>query len=708
MNIFPEHNLLVNEFEQIKGYVSEYCISNMGKDLVQDLKPEADFDDLLLALNRNNEFKKLLDNGEVFPAEGYEDIARELNLLRIENSVLSPEHCLKILSLTKTVHQILNFFKNREGLYLQLETLTDGIRFEKSIVDLIEEVFDDFGVVKSSASAELAHIRKLLQRKRFEVNRIYLHVIAKYKKNGWVTDTEESSRNGRRVISIVAEQKRTLNGIVHDISATGKTAYLEPEEAVGINNLLLNLEQEERAEILRILKELTQRLRKFILPLQQYFELVAHLDLIRAKALFANSINAKLPLVSNVPVIELYNARHPLLFIQNKNQSKKTIPFSLTLNNEKRILVISGPNAGGKTVCMKATALLQIMLQSGLLVSADERSVFGIFENVLIDIGDSQSIEYELSTYSSRLQKMKLFLETANAKTLFIIDEFGTGTDPELGGALAEAILEELNNKNCFGIITTHFLNLKVLADKTPGIINGCMLFDVQRLEPLYELVIGKPGSSYTFVVAERSGLPKSLIQNANSKVSQSHVMLEKMLQQVEHDKNAITLKLKQVASAEQTLNDLLDRYENLRQQNENAKLKFDERIKKTESRMINEFDSKVIKFVNEWNNTKNKKAVLEKYKKMHSKQHAEIEKVQKAAEELTLQKNLSIMKVGVWVRLKGGKTIGKIESISNKKATVVFGSFKTIADLIHLVPVNDEDVPKKIKEEFKDFKLKG
>lgn len=708
MNIYPEHNLLISEFEQIKGYVAEFCISNMGKDLVMDLKPESDFEILLLALNQTNEFKKLLDNGEIFPYEGYEDIARELNLLRIENSVLSPEHCLKILSLTKTVHQILNFFKNREALYPQLETLIEGLRYEKSIVDLIEEVFDDFGVVKSSASAQLAHIRKLLQRKRFEVNRVYMHIIAKYKKNGWVTDNEESSRNGRRVISIVAEQKRTLNGIVHDISATGKTAYLEPEEAVGINNMVLNLEQEERAEILRILKELTQRLRKFTLPLQQYFELVAHLDLVRAKALFGNSINAKLPLIANSPVIELHKAYHPLLFIQNKNQLKKTIPFSLTLNNEKRILVISGPNAGGKTVCMKATALLQIMLQSGLLVSAEERSVFGIFENLLIDIGDSQSIEYELSTYSSRLQKMKLFLETANAKTLFIIDEFGTGTDPELGGALAEAILEELNTKNSFGIITTHFLNLKVLADKTSGIINGCMLFDVQRLEPLYELVIGKPGSSYTFVVAERSGLSSALIQNANSKVSQSHIMLEKILQQVEHDKNAITLKLKQVESAEQTLNDLLDRYENLRQQNENSKLKFDEKIKKTEGRMIQEFDNKVIKFVNEWNNSKNKKAVLDKYKKLHSKQNAEIEKAQQAVEELTLQKNLLIMKVGVWVRLKGGKTIGKIESINNKKATVVFGSFKTIADLIHLVPVNEDDVPKKIKEEFKDFKLKS
>lgn len=705
MNIFPPQNLLVSEFELIKALIAENCISQMGKDLVSDVIPGDDYDSIILALKQTHEFKRVIDNGEVFPTEGYENIATELNLLRIENSVLSAEHCLKILSLTKTTRIILNFFENRKSLYENLEILVDGINYEKSIVELIEEVFDEFGVVKSSASPELAHIRKLLQRKRFEADRIYQQVINKYKKNGWVTEIEESSRNGRRVISIVAEQKRSLNGIVHDLSSTGKTAYLEPEEAVGINNLVLSLEQDERAEILRILRELTQRLRKYSASLQQYFDLVAEIDFIRAKAVYAIAIKAQLPVIKNIPVIDLQNARHPLLFLQNQSQKKKTIPFNLQLDGDKRIIVISGPNAGGKTVCMKATALLQLMLQAGMLVSVDERSVFGIFKNVLIDIGDSQSIEYELSTYSSRLQKMKQFLETADADTLFIIDEFGTGTDPELGGALAEAILEELNTKRSFGLITTHFLNLKVLADKTQGIINGCMLFDVQRLEPMYELVIGKPGSSYTFIVAERSGLPAHVIKSANTKVSQNHVLLEKMLQQAEHDKNAVTQKLKQVASAEETLNELLEKYEGLRLQNENAKRKFDERIKNAENRMIKEFDSKVVKFVNEWNNSKNKKYVLEKYKRMHAKQKGEIEKVQHAADQIALEENLRKMKAGVWVRLKGGKTIGRIESIQNKKANVFFGSFKTIADLIHLVPVDEDEVPKKVKEELKNSK---
>ncbi|MEO8149781.1 MAG: DNA mismatch repair protein MutS [Bacteroidia bacterium] len=703
MNIFPQQNLLISEFEEIKTRMAAYCISNMGKDLAHELKPTSDFNLIKLALDQTQEFKRIIENGEVFPYNGYEDISRELNILRIENSVLSAEHCLKILSLTKVIHLILKFFKERESLYENLELLIEGVVYEKAIVDLIEEVFDDHGVVKSSASPELAHIRKTLQRKRLEVDRVYQQVIARYKKNGWVTESEESTRSGRRVISIVAEQKRTLNGIVHDISATGKTAYLEPEEAVGINSIVQSLEQEERLEILRILRELTQRLRKFQSQLQQYYELVAQLDFIHAKAAFAIAIKAHIPFIKNSSQVVLNNARHPLLFLQNQSQQKKTIPFSLTLNDDKRIIVISGPNAGGKTVCMKATALLQLMLQSGLLVSVDEASVFGIFENVLVDIGDSQSIEYELSTYSSRLQKMKQFLETADERTLFIIDEFGTGTDPELGGALAEAILEELNNKHCYGLITTHFLNLKVLADKTPGIFNGCMLFDSQKLEPKYELVVGKPGSSYTFVVAERSGLPKQVISNAENKVTKTHVMLEQMLQQVEHDKNSITQKLKQVESAEQTLNELLEKYERLRQQNENSKIKFDEKVKSAENRMINEFDAKVLKFVNEWNNSKNKKQVLEKYKRMHSRQKTEIEKTLKAAEIIEIEENLKKLNVGVWVRLKGGKTIGKIESIQNKKANVFFGTFKTIADLIHLVPVEEDEVPKKIKEGFKN-----
>ncbi len=705
MNIFPSQNLLITEFEEIKSAIAVHCISNMGKNLVQALKPTSDFETIKHALTQTREFKRIVDNGEAFPYDGYEDIEKELNILRIENSVLSAEHCLKILSLTKTIHLILKFFEDRKSLYEMLEQLTEGILFEKAIVDLIEEVFDDYGVVKSSASPELAHIRKTLQRKRYEADRVYQQVITKYKKHGWVTESEESTRSGRRVISIVAEQKRSLQGIIHDLSATGKTAYLEPEEAVGINNIVQGLEQEERMEILRILRELTHRLRKFQLQLQQYFKLVSQLDFIHAKASFAIAIKAHIPFLINNAQVILHNARHPLLYLQNQSQQKKTIPFSLTLEGDKRIIVISGPNAGGKTVCMKATALLQLMLQSGLLVSADETSVFGIFENILVDIGDSQSIEYELSTYSSRLQKMKQFLATANEQTLFIIDEFGTGTDPELGGALAEAILEELNNRQCFGIITTHFLNLKVLADKTRGIFNGCMLFDSTRLEPKYELVIGKPGSSYTFVVAQRSGLPKNVIKNAEGKVSKSHVLLERMLQQVEHEKNAIAQKLRQVESAEQTLNELLDKYETLRKVNENAKQKFDERIKNTENRLIKEFDLRLLKFTNEWANSKNKKYVLEKYKRMFSPQKTEIEKKQKAAEQKQTEENLKKMKPGLWVRLKGGKTIGRIETMQGNKAQVLFGTFKTIAELIHLVPVEEENVPKKVKEEMKSSK---
>ncbi|HQV01035.1 MAG TPA: hypothetical protein PLO59_07740, partial [Bacteroidia bacterium] len=445
--VYPTTNLLTDEFEQIKKQAQTFCLSTMGAACMQNAQPTGSFETMLTWLSQTNDFKKIIDNAESFVAEGYEDISRELNILRIENAVLSAEHCLKILSLTQAIKSILLFYSNKHVLYPHAAQTANNIYYEPQISLLIENVFDEFGIVKSSASDALANIRKTLQRKRAEADRIYLQLINKYKKNGWISEIEESTRNGRRVISIVAEQKRSLNGIVHDVSATGKTAYLEPEAAVEINNIIAALEQDERQEILRILRALTTNLRQFTLVLNQYFELITITDFLRAKALFALQLKACMPLLSSQPFIQLKDARHPLLILQHIKSGKKTIPFTLLLNQQNRILVISGPNAGGKTVCMKATALLQIMLQAGFLISTHESSVCGFFNNFLIEIGDSQSIAYELSTYASRLQKMKMFLQEAGPKSLFIIDEFGTGTDPEMGGALAESILESLNQK---------------------------------------------------------------------------------------------------------------------------------------------------------------------------------------------------------------------------------------------------------------------
>lgn len=478
---------------------------------------------------------------------------------------------------------------------------------------------------------------------------------------------------------------------MHDVSATGKTVFLEPQEVIEINNTIFNLEQEERLEIQRILRELTSSLRKYYSLLMQYMEALSEFDFTRAKALFAISGDAHFPHLVNKPIIELINAKHPLLYVYNKENKKTTIPFDLKLDFSKRILVISGPNAGGKTVCMKTIGLLQMMLQSGMLVTADENSTMGIFENLLVDIGDSQSLEYELSTYSSRLQNAKVFLERSNEKSLFLIDEFGTGTDPNLGGALAESILVELNKKKSFGIVTTHYLNLKVMADKTPGIINGSMAFDAKNLKPLYRLMVGKPGSSYTFVVAERSGLPQSVIQRAKSKVDNKSLVLEKLLNEVEKDKSVLKKKLDEIFEKEKKLNEFIARSEKLSLEVEQTYNQLDARIKQKELKLISQSEEIIRKFLKEYKLSKNKTQTLNEYLFKFGNRKKELQPVhndKEIAEEI--KKRIESIKVGSLVKLIKGRTTGKVAQITNGKAHVLFGAMKTICDLSQLIPIED------------------
>lgn len=685
MFIFPSTSLLADEFLSIKNHISNYCLSPSGKARVMALVPGNDAEWIRLLLGKTNEFRRIISASENFPSENYKDLDRELKLLRIENSVLQPEQALNILLVTKTIAAIDHFFKNNSERYPLLFSIMENVFYEKNISDEIEKVLDEFGVVKSTASPELMSIRRSLQRSRSEAERVYQQVINKYKKDGWLTDSEESTRNGRRVLSIVAEQKRTLKGIIHDVSATGKTAFLEPQEVVGINNTIVQLEQDERLEILRILRELTQTLRKYLSHIESYSVALSEFDLTRAKGLFATHINAIFPELNTNSSFDLKNARHPLLYLHNKLQKKETIPFDLRLDFKNRILVISGPNAGGKTVCMKTIGLLQMMLQSGMLVTAGDGSKMGIFNNLLIDIGDSQSIEYELSTYSSRLQHMKVFLDKADEHTLFLIDEFGSGTDPDLGGALAEALLENLNECKSTGVITTHYMNLKVLADKTPGIINGSMAFDAKNLKPLFRLQVGKPGSSYTFVVAQRSGLPGKLIDNARGKVSRKHVMLEQLLNKVEKEKNVTGKKLADAELKEKKLNELLKRNESLIFQNESIKNNLENHLKKQEEKLINQYENRIKRFAKDFKNTKNKKYVVDKFlDELGLKRDRTEEKRSKRVIDTRI-------KTGSEVKLYNGKVKGIVESIEGGKALVLFGMFKTRCELVDLVLIEDE-----------------
>ena len=692
MKIFPVQSLLINEFDKVKAIVEESCAGPGGQALAKTMNPGSSFEDILKTLSETEEFRKIISNSESLRIETYPDLTQELKLLNIRNSVLTATQFLQIRKIAELMKTLLNFFKGAIERYPVLAKIVSELTFENIIIEEIQKVLDESGIVRSNASPALASFRKQIARKRIEADQLYNSLINKYRKNGWITDNEESWRNGRRVISIYTEHKRSAKGIIHDISATGKTCYVEPDEAIPVNNMVFELEDEEKQEIYNILKSLTDALRKHKETILLYVGHVSHFDFVAARANVALQMNASLPFLVNKPQIDLRNAKHPLLYIYNKLTGKPTIPFSLKLDASNRILVISGPNAGGKTVCMKTTGLLQMLLQSGMLVTADENSTFGFFKNLLVDIGDSQSLEFELSTYSSRLKHMKVFLQKADAATLFLIDEFGTGTDPNLGGALAEAILEELNYRKAFGIITTHYMNLKVMADRTPGIINGSMTFDTKKLAPLYQLDVGKPGSSYTFVVAERSGIPFHVIRKAKSRVKKNSLQLEQTLNKLEHEKSELNKLLLAAVEKEKELKQLTEKYKQNISTQEKHRTENDERLKQKELRMVTQMETQLQRFIRDWKSAKNKKEVLTKYELQFGNRKKELTAKEQQKEASLLKYNQLKIKKGSKVRLRNGRVTGIVEAVKDDKVHVRFGNVKSITELSNLVYLEEEN----------------
>ncbi len=559
MRLYPEQASAQLEFEKIKILLEGYCKSAYAKNKAQNLLIHTKKELIDLALKQAHEYKMLILQSQYFPNDEVFNISHELKLLSIPGSMLSGEQIMELRKLTKTTQNIFHWFDNEKRIALPaLSKVIADTYYEKTIADLIDEVLNEYGEVKDSASPELQKIRVNLFRKRNELRRMFEKVVARLTRAGYSADIEESMSNGRRVVAVFAEHKRQVKGILHGESDSRKTAFIEPEETIQLNNEVFELENDERKEVQRILRVLTTQLSVYGSLLYIYYQVVGEYDFIRAKARLAMDINGNYPNLTDKTHIELHDAYHPLLYFFNQKVLKKTIPVNITLNTEHRILVISGPNAGGKTVAMKTVALNQVMLQSGLLIPVKATSVIGIFNQLFIHIGDTQSLEFELSTYSSHLLHMKFFIENANGKTLFFIDELGSGSDPNLGGAFAEVILEEMVNRHSFGIVTTHYLNLKVMAAHTPGIINGAMVFDEINLRPLYKLSIGKPGSSYTFSIAERIGLPRLLISKARKLVDEDHFRLDKLLNNTEQD-------LEKLEEDKAKLKKLLNENENLK-----------------------------------------------------------------------------------------------------------------------------------------------
>lgn len=694
---YPDSTLVQLEFEQIKTILGNHCQTEYARAKAENLRVHTKEEFISLELNQTAEFLEILNSSIYFPYDYVLNLQKQLRLLEISNAVLEQEDFLSLRKLAENTEKIFRWFDNeRRESYPALSAVINESYYEKDIKKHIDEVFDEAGILKDNASAELSRIRGELYRKRNELRRVFDRYIQKLVKAGYVSDIQESFLNGRRVVAVMAEYKRQVRGIIHGESDTRKTSFIEPEETIELNNDLFLLEDMERREINKILRVLTSRLSSYSGLLTQWHNNLGEYDFIRAKAKMAHELEASLPKLKNSSHIHLIQAYHPLLLLYNKRSGKTTHPVSLTLNKHNRILLISGPNAGGKTVTLKTVGLLQLMIQSGLLIPAHPDSELGIFKQFMIHIGDTQSLEFELSTYSSHLINMKYFMENANGRTLFFIDELGSGSDPNLGGAFAEVILEELVKKHAFGIVTTHYLNLKIMANKTPGIFNGAMAFDEIHLLPMYKLIIGKPGSSYTFSIAERIGLDPELIERARKLVDKGHFRLDKLLNQTEQD-------LKQIENEKRELRKMVKDNEKLRHDLENLikkekhaqqveMLKHQNKITEDRLKELKDLERKTRQLISDWKKAEaveDKRAVIREMNILLSGQ----KKVQaKAKASAGISKNYKVVqeeiKPGQQVLMKKNHKVGEVSEIRGKKAIVKIGLIPITVALEDLVAV--------------------
>jgi len=703
MRVYPENALTQLEFDKITAILLNYCQTNMGVEQVNEMRIHTHQTYIEVALRQTEEFKFIKLANQYFPTDFILDIRKDLKLLGIPGAQLTGEQWLLVRKLCDHIQQVFKWFDaERQMAYSNLYEVVKNAYYEKAIIECIDLIIDDRGSVKDKASEDLAKIRHQLFKKRQELRRIFEKVVQRLAKSGYTADIDESFSNGRRVVAVFSEYKRQVKGFLHGESDSRKTAFIEPEETIELNNELYGLEQDELKEVQKILRALTAQLSPYSSLLLTYTQIIGSFDFIRAKALLAIDMNGNRPMVHNKAITHLIDAYHPLLYIYNKTSGKKTIPVNLELDDEARILIISGPNAGGKTVSMKTLGLNQVMLQSGLLVPMSATSQMGIYKQLFIQLGDTQNLAFELSTYSSHLLHMKHFIENANGKTLFFIDELGSGSDPHLGGAFAEVILEELSNRHAQGIVTTHYLNLKVMANHNKGIINGAMQFDEVKLEPKYQLVIGKPGSSYTFAIAERIGLPKNLINRARKLVDGHHFELDKLLNRTEQDlqlvqeeRKELHKKLKENDSLKLELDKVLHKEKHIQQI---EILKEQNRVSEEKFAYLKDMERKIKQIALDWKKSEKKEEVMKNlYNLLFKKNDAiVINKLAKKVDKHYKETKQPIV-VGAMVKLKKNYQVGEVIGFKGKRAIVKIGQLPMNIDLEDLMVVEKiEEVKKK------------
>jgi DNA mismatch repair protein MutS2 len=683
-------------FDRIRHWLINHCISPMGRSQVEELSFETSLEVIAEKLTLIQEFRTMMENGLPFPVLDYSDLREELYHLRIEGTVISQEVLFELKPGLNALRAILRFANSENAIrFPALKRLCEGIMLEDKVWAECNRLTDDKGDIPDSASAELANIRRQIRQKLNQIDRQVNRLLQEAKKAGWAdADVEATVRNGRMVIPVKAADKRKLRGFIHDESATGQTVYIEPADVLETNNEVRELEYAEKREINRILAAFSQLIRPFTNDLLAGWELLGAIDLIRSKSLMAAEMEAVIPQLTDKPLIHWKQCRHPLLQQKLKNmpesarqtgEKKSIVPLDLDLDELQRILVISGPNAGGKSVCLKTTGLVQYMLQCGLAVPMEKDSECGIFNKIFIDIGDEQSLDNDLSTYSSHLLNMKHYLENADQHTLFLIDEFGTGTEPQLGGAIAEAVLAKLNKMQAFGLITTHYANLKLFADDHQGVINGAMLFDTKRLEPLYILQTGRPGSSFAFEIARKIGFPKGILESAGTIGGKSHLDFDQQLQQLAVEKKALNKKQAELRLADQLLNEVIEKYKRQLKQLEDRRKEMLSQAGREAKALIDKANRQIeltIKEIRESQADKEKtKALRLELKASRDKLGEEAETLaEKLADAEAMEEaawQTSELKAGDLVSIEEMDITGELISISEHEAVVSFHSVK-------------------------------
>lgn len=700
MKIYPKGVIEKFDFHIVLSWIEKQCLTPMAKDIVNQLTPYHSYKNISRHLLLTKEMMTLLEEFS-FPISCEEDVSSFLSLFTIEGYTASIEQLMIIRQLANSIRDVRKFVKEKEHID-NLQHLIYAVVYEKQINQSIDQVLTIDGKVKNKASNVLAVIREEQEHIKHSLNRVFLETIRKYSKLNYLTETKESIRNGRRVLTVKAEYKRKIKGVVHDISETGHTAFIEPDSAMQLTNELINLQQDERAEILRILKELTKELRPHVPIVATYEQLLGRLDFTRAKARVAIAMNATIPNFVENPCLSIKGAYHPVLKKQNDKANKTTQSLAVKLDKANRIIVISGPNAGGKSVAMKTIGLLQLMIQSGIPVPVESSSTMGMFTQFFAEIGDEQSIEDELSTYSSKLKTMNQFLQHANQQSIVFIDEFGSGTDPNLGGAIAQAILENLNLEKVYGVITTHYTNIKAIANDLGGLKNAAMLFDEESLTPLYTLKAGKPGSSYTFAIAQISGLPNQVIKRAKQ-LTGATGNLDDLLTDTQKSQTDILLKQMELDQKLKTVEAKEREVEQLKQavKKERTKYKINEKNKELEilAEVKKRFDE-YVKTLQQANHTQDVEQLRESLRnELKTTKEVLAKNIRFNAKSQAKQGKISKGDIVKWI---ANDSKGKVLSIKQGKAEVQIGLIRSRIPLEDLILASEGEKLKKQQNKTK------